>query len=191
MGTCMGRCFNIKNSRRLSYLRSLVKKKPSQEVILELTADLVPQTDESPYEEVEFTHLGHKSYADQPVQFHCLSRVQAKPTHSVARDRSDASFTPPSSLDLEWEHEGGLLQFAPVPEEDPDKISSSDSHCPINSDDWSRISSPDSLEWDPVEAPLTSTASRSTGLDPATEMLLKRIEHLESSTLRETGDWKR
>ncbi|GLG94817.1 Protein of unknown function [Gryllus bimaculatus] len=80
------------------------------EVILELTDDLVPQTDESPYEEVEFTHLGHKSYADQPVQFHCLSRVQAKPTHSVARDRSDASFTPPSSLDLEWEHEGLLKQ---------------------------------------------------------------------------------
>lgn len=168
-------------------------QKSSQEVILELTDELVPQSDESPSHELEFIPREERRYGDQPIQFHCFSqRLQTKSTLLATRERSsDASFTPPSSLDLEWEHEGGLLQFAPVPEEDPERISSSDSHCPINSDEWSRISSQDSLEWDPVEAPLTSSVSRSGDLDPATEMLLKRIEHLESSTLRETGDWKR
>ena len=55
---------------------------------------------------------------------------------------------------------------------------------------WSRISSPDSLEWDPVEAPLGTASERSVEeLDAETEQLLSEIERLTYRALRETGDW--
>lgn len=55
---------------------------------------------------------------------------------------------------------------------------------------WSRISTPDSLEWDPVEAPLAAVSERpAEELDAETEQLLSEIERLTSRALRETGDW--
>jgi len=55
---------------------------------------------------------------------------------------------------------------------------------------WSRISTPDSLEWDPVEAPLAAASERPIEeLDAETEQLLSEIERLTSRALRETGDW--
>lgn len=47
---------------------------------------------------------------------------------------------------------------------------------------WSRISTPNSLEWDPVEAEIGS-------VDVETEQLLSEIERLTDKALKETGDW--
>lgn len=54
-----------------------------------------------------------------------------------------------------------------------------------NSDDWSRVSSTNSLEWDNVQSirdsPLLSE------IDPDTQFLLCEIERLTTKTLEETG----
>lgn len=47
---------------------------------------------------------------------------------------------------------------------------------------WSRVSSPNSLEWDPEESEMVSE-------DVETENLLTEIERLTDRTLKETGDW--
>lgn len=54
--------------------------------------------------------------------------------------------TPGNSLDLEWEHlpEMAVLRNMSEKEEPQQSVTSASA--------WSRLSSPDSLEWDPVEA---------------------------------------
>lgn len=52
--------------------------------------------------------------------------------------------------------------------------------------DWSRVSSADSLEWDPVQSPLHCTPT-SSELDTDTQQLLTEIERLTDQALRETG----
>lgn len=47
---------------------------------------------------------------------------------------------------------------------------------------WSRVSSPNSLEWDPVEPDMVC-------VDMETEQLLTEIEKLTDRALKETGDW--
>lgn len=47
---------------------------------------------------------------------------------------------------------------------------------------WSRVSTPNSLEWDPVEADMVC-------VDVETEQLLTEIERLTDRALKETGDW--
>lgn len=51
--------------------------------------------------------------------------------------------------------------------------------------DWSRVSSADSLEWDPVQSPLHCTPPGS--IDTDTQQLLHEIELLTDQALRETG----
>lgn len=51
--------------------------------------------------------------------------------------------------------------------------------------DWSRVSSADSLEWDPVQSPLHGTPPGS--IDTDTQQLLNEIERLTDQALRETG----
>lgn len=47
---------------------------------------------------------------------------------------------------------------------------------------WSRVSTPNSLEWDPVEADMVC-------VDLETEQLLTEIERLTDRALQETGEW--
>lgn len=47
---------------------------------------------------------------------------------------------------------------------------------------WSRVSTPNSLEWDPVEADMVC-------VDLETEQLLTEIERLTDKALKETGEW--
>ncbi|KYM77375.1 hypothetical protein ALC53_12357 [Atta colombica] len=47
---------------------------------------------------------------------------------------------------------------------------------------WSRVSSPNSLEWDPVEQNMVC-------VDIETEQLLTEIERLTDRALKETGEW--
>ena len=47
---------------------------------------------------------------------------------------------------------------------------------------WSRVSTPNSLEWDPVEADMVC-------VDLETEQLLTEIERLTDRALKETGEW--
>lgn len=52
----------------------------------------------------------------------------------------------------------------------------------LTSSPWSRVSSPNSLEWDPVESDMVC-------VDMETEQLLTEIERLTDRALKETGDW--
>lgn len=50
----------------------------------------------------------------------------------------------------------------------------------ITASAWSRVSTPNSLEWDPVETDM---------VDIETEKLLTEIEKLTDRALKETGEW--
>lgn len=52
----------------------------------------------------------------------------------------------------------------------------------LTSSPWSRVSSPNSLEWDPVEPDMVC-------VDIETEQLLTEIERLRDRALKETGEW--
>ena len=81
------------------------------------------------------------------------------------------------------------LHYAGVSEENGCESGQNGASAP-GSTAWSRISTPDSLEWDPVEAPLATASERPLEeLDAETEQLLSEIERLTSRALRETGDW--
>lgn len=83
-----------------------------------------------------------------------------------------------------------VTHYAEVVEEDVCDSSATNGKTCASSAGWSRISTPDSLEWDPVEAPLASMGDEcQRDLDTETEMLLSEIERLTSRALRETGDW--
>ena len=55
-------------------------------------------------------------------------------------------------------------------------------HSSFTASPWSKVSSPDSLEWDPVEGDVVC-------VDLETEHLITEIERLTDKTLRETGEW--
>lgn len=96
--------------------------------------------------------------------------------------------TPASSLDLEWEHEG--LPISPQSDAKVENTENSVSYPSANNSQpssltaspWSRVSTPNSLEWDPVEADIVC-------VDVETEQLLTEIERLTDRALKETGDW--
>ncbi|XP_012263571.2 uncharacterized protein LOC105690393 isoform X1 [Athalia rosae] len=96
--------------------------------------------------------------------------------------------TPASSLDLEWEHEG--FPLSPRSEVNAENTENSTSLPSANNSQpssltaspWSRVSTPNSLEWDPVEAEMVC-------VDVETEQLLTEIERLTDRALKETGEW--
>ncbi|KAK0096959.1 hypothetical protein PV326_003761 [Microctonus aethiopoides] len=99
------------------------------------------------------------------------------------------SSTPASSLDLEWEHEVIPLPTATDGEQlestndSPSKTSSHGSQpSSLTASPWSRVSTPNSLEWDSVEG-------NEACIDIETEQLLTEIERLTDKTLKETGEW--
>jgi len=124
------------------------------------------------------------------------------------RQQTCVSSTPGSSLDLEWEHEGDRCvhhyilsnsyniltnyDFAgmSLPEDKRRDTEDSPTQTSINhsqpssltASPWSRVSSPNSLEWDPVEPDMVC-------VDMETEQLLTEIERLTDRALKETGEW--
>ncbi|XP_021920952.1 uncharacterized protein LOC110830384 isoform X2 [Zootermopsis nevadensis] len=190
----------FRSSRGISYLFSLRRKKTPQEVTLDLTDDTWPRRDENSQTVAMKHQLSGPAVVDvplQPLDARSLLAARAVLQTTNQREKSIASSTPPSSLDLEWEHEGCLpiqpLHYAGVTEDDGCESAATNGQNGVSaagSTAWSRVSTPDSLEWDPAEAPLTAASERSVEeLDAETEQLLSEIERLTSRALRETGDW--
>lgn len=100
--------------------------------------------------------------------------LQILDARTLMKQQACVSSTPGSSLDLEWEHEG-----MPLPIMDDEKVESTDGSMTqtsvnnsqpssLTASPWSRVSTPNSLEWDPVEADMVC-------VDLETEQLLKSI----------------
>lgn len=81
----------------------------------------------------------------------------------------------------------------PLPIMDDEKVESTDGSMTqtsvnnsqpssLTASPWSRVSTPNSLEWDPVEADMVC-------VDLETEQLLTEIERLTDRALKETGEW--
>ncbi|XP_060820892.1 uncharacterized protein LOC132909806 [Bombus pascuorum] len=114
--------------------------------------------------------------------------LQILDARTLMKQQTCVSSTPGSSLDLEWEHEG-----MPLPVIDDEKVESTDGSITqtsvnnsqpssLTASPWSRVSTPNSLEWDPVEADMVC-------VDLETEQLLTEIERLTDRALKETGEW--
>ncbi|XP_076297042.1 uncharacterized protein LOC143217128 [Lasioglossum baleicum] len=114
--------------------------------------------------------------------------LQILDARTLMKQQACVSSTPGSSLDLEWEHEG-----LPLPVVDDENVESNDGSITqtsvhnsqpssLTASPWSRVSTPNSLEWDPVEADMVC-------VDLETEQLLTEIERLTDRALKETGDW--
>lgn len=114
--------------------------------------------------------------------------LQILDARTLMKQQACVSSTPGSSLDLEWEHEG-----MPLPIMDDEKVESTDGSMTqtsvnnsqpssLTASPWSRVSTPNSLEWDPVEADMVC-------VDLETEQLLTEIERLTDRALKETGEW--
>lgn len=78
----------------------------------------------------------------------------------------------------------------PIVEDEKDDSEGSSTRTSVNNSQpssltaspWSRVSSPNSLEWDPVEPGMVC-------VDMDTEQLLTEIERLTDRALKETGEW--
>ncbi|XP_012221968.1 uncharacterized protein [Linepithema humile] len=131
--------------------------------------------------------------------------LQVLDARTLMKQQTYVSSTPGSSLDLEWEHEGNLSRHyvflsllvhrqiiagMPLPIIEDDKGETEGSVTSVNNSQpssltaspWSRVSSPNSLEWDPVEPDMVC-------VDMDTEQLLTEIERLTDRALKETGEW--
>lgn len=117
--------------------------------------------------------------------------LQVLNARTLMKQQTYVSSTPGSSLDLEWEHEGmplpmPLLNLNKGKENTENSLTQTSVNnsqpSSLTSSPWSRVSSPNSLEWDPVEPDMVC-------VDIETEQLLTEIERLTDRALKETGDW--
>ncbi|XP_017881703.1 uncharacterized protein LOC108625884 [Ceratina calcarata] len=157
------------------------KKKQGVPVTLELLEDEAWAKGTNKYSRLNSrNNASTSSGLDTPLQI-----LDAR---TLIKHQTCVSSTPGSSLDLEWEHEG-----MPLPIADDEKVESTDgsiSRTSVNNSQpssltaspWSRVSTPNSLEWDPVEADMVC-------VDLETEQLLTEIERLTDRALKETGEW--
>ncbi|XP_050466378.1 uncharacterized protein LOC126859291 [Cataglyphis hispanica] len=113
--------------------------------------------------------------------------LQVLDARTLIKQQTYVSSTPGSSLDLEWEHEGMPLPILSNGKENTENSLTQTSvnnsqPSSLTSSPWSRVSSPNSLEWDPVEPDMVC-------VDIETEQLLTEIEKLRDRALKETGEW--
>lgn len=157
------------------------KKKHGVPVTLELLEDGAWSTGTNKYARLNSRNdASTSSGLDTPLQI-----LDAR---TLMKQQACISSTPGSSLDLEWEHEGMLVPV--MDDENADSVDGSVTHTSINNSQpssltaspWSRVSTPNSLEWDPVEADMVC-------VDLETEQLLTEIERLTDRALKETGEW--
>ncbi|XP_020295469.1 uncharacterized protein LOC109860647 isoform X2 [Pseudomyrmex gracilis] len=108
--------------------------------------------------------------------------LQILDARTLIKQQTYVSSTPGSSLDLEWEHEGLPLAILEDEKRDTEvdtQTSVNNSHpSSLTASPWSRVSTPNSLEWDPVEPDIC--------VDMETEQLLTEIERLTDRALKET-----
>lgn len=143
-----------------------------QEERIQLKSDVVIDQSENQLPESS----GANSQGAQPVELRRISRAGPHPW----RKFSFSSSTPPSSVDLEWEHEGcaggserRLMTSTTTIEDVSNECGSANGGSPV-----------DSLEWDSCEDKAVA------GFDPDTELLLQEIERLTAKALKETGgEW--
>ncbi|KAF7991242.1 hypothetical protein HCN44_002804 [Aphidius gifuensis] len=95
------------------------------------------------------------------------------------------SSTTASSIDLEWEHEVLPIRFVDnenqINTNNSSKTSSKGSQpSSLTASPWSRVSTPNSLEWDSID-------HDNEFIDAETEQLLTEIDRLKNKTLNETG----
>ncbi|XP_012271258.1 uncharacterized protein LOC105694813 isoform X2 [Orussus abietinus] len=166
--------------RLLSYLSlKRLKKKHGTPVTLELVEESGWPRGTSKY-----ARLSSRNNASTSLD----TPFQTLDARSLLKHQGCMSSTPASSLDLEWEHEG-----MPLPAIENDKMESSEGSLAqlsnnnsqpssLTNSPWSRVSTLDSLEWDPVEADMVC-------VDIETEQLLTEIERLTDRALKETGEW--
>ncbi|XP_071440307.1 uncharacterized protein [Hetaerina americana] len=176
-----------------SFLCLRQNKSNSEEVSLELDEDDWPRGDvRSKHLKICTTKMGAggtNSLNACPLNVYALEELQDVTSPS----------TPHSSIDLEWEPEGLMLPEVPAgmamsgekdyPMDHPMDHPMSTVCTSSQSAPWSRVSSPNSLEWDPCEEDhgVVGDSSVIYGEDAETEQLISEIEQLTSRALRETG----
>ncbi|XP_046392629.1 uncharacterized protein LOC124160696 isoform X2 [Ischnura elegans] len=214
MGSCFGRCLPArKNSRHgvenniyfntesveapvkkyykprgiTSFLSLRQNKSNGEEVTLELEEDDWTRSD---------LRSKHLKFCTTKMGVHGTNTLNTCPLNVYALEELQdvtSPSTPHSSIDLEWEPEGLILpevpaRLATIEDKELDypvsAVCTSSQSAP-----WSRMSSPNSLEWDPCEEDggVVGDSSVIYGEDAETEQLISEIEQLTSRALRETG----
>ncbi|GLV32098.1 uncharacterized protein CBL_11946 [Carabus blaptoides fortunei] len=197
MGSCMGRCFPKSDSSNSHRSRNLFSDNENEFYSLVEEGDTSnPESNRNQFWSYSRRLPSSSIHGRNDIPLQCLD-VRALLTRNGAPTTSS---TPVSSLDLEWEHETlpvsihdpSVSSWAVLPEENLPEFTASETSTTRNlgvqstTSDWSRVSSADSLEWDPVQSPLHCTPSGSE-LDTDTQQLLTEIERLTDQALRETG----
>ncbi|XP_033231122.1 uncharacterized protein LOC117182178 isoform X2 [Belonocnema kinseyi] len=170
----------INSKRLLSFLIMKRFKKRNRGSTLELIED-----DDWPENCNKYMLLHSKNTAS--TSYDSDSSLRTLTTRKLVKEQGCISSTPASSLDLEWEHEGiplcalGFNKAEKSPNSST-RTAENSRHSSFTASPWSRVSSPNSLEWDPVEGDVVC-------MDLETEHLIIEIERLTDKTLRETGEW--
>ncbi|XP_039292549.1 uncharacterized protein LOC111055923 [Nilaparvata lugens] len=140
---------------------------------IQLKSEIINDQSES-----QLPDCGGNSQGALPLDLRRISRAGPHPW----RKFSFSSSTPPSSVDLEWEHEGGAagsqrrLMTSTMEDASGPGTGTGTEGSPV-----------DSLEWDSCE---DKASTACIGLDPDTELLLQEIERLTAKALIETGrEW--
>ncbi|XP_071440313.1 uncharacterized protein [Hetaerina americana] len=190
MGSCLGRCLPAKENK----IMTLIFPSNSRCNGIENNIYFNTETVEAPVKKSykargKMGAGGTNSLNACPLNVYALEELQDVTSPS----------TPHSSIDLEWEPEGLMLPEVPAgmamsgekdyPMDHPMDHPMSTVCTSSQSAPWSRVSSPNSLEWDPCEEDhgVVGDSSVIYGEDAETEQLISEIEQLTSRALRETG----
>ncbi|KAH0568616.1 uncharacterized protein LOC123274491 isoform X1 [Cotesia glomerata] len=179
---CMSQEYDRSSSKKilsLFSLKQLKKRHGGVPVSLELVEDTWKKKSN------KYQRLESRNNASTGSDLNSLQTLDAR---VLLKHPGCISSTPASSLDLEWEHE-----VMPLPLDDldrpkstnnsPSKSSSNVSQpSSLTASPWSKVSTPNSLEWD-------SVGDNEACVDIETEQLLTEIERLTNKTLKETGEW--
>ncbi|KAK3925389.1 Histidine-containing phosphotransfer protein 3 [Frankliniella fusca] len=231
MGTCFGHCFDSSSRRhdrchslyacKTEYVQFDQNPKPVEEnqgeVPLELTENSWSLQICDRYIAqacVPYRHYLEPSLPPSDREFHTLDAkallVPQTYTACFSQENKSLHSTPPSSIDLEWEHETPFQARTFHDDDDSDSIANSVNNnmkyrpyykslqahkirvgsrqgsitqeSSNTSKEGSRMTTPDSLEWDFVEPSITN-------IDQETEQLIAEIERLAASALEETGNY--
>ncbi|XP_029175141.1 uncharacterized protein LOC114943650 [Nylanderia fulva] len=169
-----------KKSKSLLSFLSLkrFKKKHRVPLTLELLEEGGWTRGGNKYTRLSSRNVSTSSGLDASLQILDVRTLMKQPTY--------VSSTPGSSLDLEWEHEGFSLPIMNENENTENSITQTSANnsqpSSLTASPWSRVSSSNSLEWDPVEPDMVC-------VDIETEQLLTEIERLTDRALKETGEW--
>ncbi|XP_018309326.1 uncharacterized protein [Mycetomoellerius zeteki] len=210
MGACLGRCLTkVTDSVPYRFYRRHTRMSFQEEEQAEFSLDVEGHEDQTKgsnrfkkkhgvpvtlelLEDGRWSRGGNKyarlsSRNDVSTSSGLNMSLQVLDARTLIKQQAYMSSTPGSSLDLEWEHEGMPLPIVDDEQGDTEysltQTSANNSRASsLTASPWSRVSSPNSLEWDPVEQNMVC-------VDMETEQLLTEIERLTDRALKETGEW--